>query len=98
MNAVLKGIAVAAALGFASEASADVTVCTWGTITGPDALVNGMTYGTRDYLESLNQTKGGIAGQKVRTLMLDGRYKLDEELKIYRRCADQEQAVVINGW
>ena len=30
--------------------------------------------------------------------MLDGRYKLDEELKIYRRCADQEQAVVINGW
>lgn len=98
MNALLKGIALAGALGCVTGASADVTVCTWGTITGPDALVNGMTYGTRDYLEFLNQTKGGIAGQKVRTLMLDGRYKLDEELKIYRRCADQEQAVVINGW
>jgi branched-chain amino acid transport system permease protein len=43
-------------------ARAEITVCTWGTITGPDALVNGMTYGTRDYLEYLNQTKGGIAG------------------------------------
>jgi branched-chain amino acid transport system substrate-binding protein len=92
------GAAVAGALAFASPARAEITICAWGTITGPDALVNGMTYGTRDYLEYLNQTKGGIAGNKIRVLMLDGRYKLDEELKIYRRCADQEQAVVINGW
>jgi branched-chain amino acid transport system substrate-binding protein len=70
----------------------------WGTITGPDALVNGMSYGPRDYMEFLNQTKGGIAGNKVKLLLLDGRYKLDEELKHYRRCVDQEQAVVINGW
>ena len=47
----------------------------------PDALVNGMSYGPRDYLEFLNQTKGGIAGNKVNLLLLDGRYKLDEELK-----------------
>lgn len=78
--------------------AAGLTVCAWGTITGPDALVNGMAYGTRDYFEFLNQTKGGIAGHKVNTLLLDGRYKLDEELKIYRRCADQENAVFVNGW
>jgi branched-chain amino acid transport system substrate-binding protein len=78
--------------------AADVTVCIWGTITGPDALVNGMSYGPHDYLEHVNQTKGGIAGNKIRTLLLDGRYKLDEELKIYRRCVDQEEAVFINGW
>ena len=98
MNVRLIGAAVAGMIALAAPAKADITVCTWGTITGPDALVNGMTYGTRDYLEFLNQTKGGVAGQKIRVLMLDGRYKLDEELKIYRRCADQEQAVVINGW
>ena len=93
------GAALAGAIALAPTAkAADITVCVWGTITGPDALVNGMTYGTRDYLEYINQTKGGIAGNKVRVLMLDGRYKLDEEQKIYRRCADQEQAVVINGW
>lgn len=98
MKHLLFGAAVAGALAVAAPARADITVCAWGTITGPDALVNGMTYGTRDYLEYLNQTKGGVAGNKIRVLMLDGRYKLDEELKIYRRCADQEQAVVINGW
>ena len=87
-------------MGFASASvlAADIKVCIWGTITGPDALVNGMSYGTRDYFEYLNETKGGIAGNKVTALMLDGRYKLDEELKIYRRCVDQEGAVAINGW
>ena len=98
MKKKLFGAAFAALVAAAAPAKADITVCTWGTITGPDALVNGMTYGTRDYLEYLNQTKGGVAGQKIKVLMLDGRYKLDEELKFYRRCADQEQAVVINGW
>ncbi len=89
---------LALTLAGALPARAQVSVCIWGTITGPDALVNGMSYGIRDYLESLNQTKGGIAGQKVNTLLLDGRYKLDEELKIYRRCVDQENAVFISGW
>lgn len=81
-----------------AAAAQEVAVCLWGTITGPDAILNGMSYGARDYFEYLNQFKGGIAGQKVRTLLLDGRYKLDEELKIYRRCVDQEQAVFVSGW
>lgn len=86
------------ALGGARAVAQEVTVCHWGTITGPDALVNGMTYGARDYLEYLNQSKGGVAGHKIKTLLFDGRYKLDEELKIYRRCVDQEDAVIVNGW
>ena len=91
---------VALWMGLASTvaSAADIKVCIWGTITGPDALVNGMSYGTRDYLEYLNETQGGIAGNKLLPLLLDGRYKLDEELKIYRRCVDQEGAVVVNGW
>ena len=93
-------VLTALVMGFASASvlAAEIKVCIWGTITGPDALVNGMSYGTRDYFEYLNETKGGIAGNKITPLMLDGRYKLDEELKIYRRCVDQEKAVVINGW
>ena len=99
MRKLLLVAAIASSVALAAPVSAaEITVCTWGTITGPDALVNGMTYGTRAYLEYLNQSKGGIAGNKIKVLLLDGRYKLDEELKIYRRCADQEQAVVINGW
>ncbi|MBV9749099.1 MAG: hypothetical protein JO157_09810, partial [Acetobacteraceae bacterium] len=91
----MKKLALAALLAASVAVSvpgraADLNVCVWGTITGPDALVNGMAYGTRDYFEFLNQTKGGIEGHKVGTLLLDGRYKLDEELKIYRRCVDEE--------
>ncbi len=98
-TSILRGLlVVAVSLGIASVARADINVCVWGTITGPDALVNGMSYGTHDYFQYLNQTKGGIAGQKINSLLLDGRYKLEEELKIYRRCVDQENAVFIKGW
>lgn len=93
----LLGLGLTLAAGTAAKA-ADITVCIWGTINGPDALVNGMAYGFRDYLEYLNQSAGGIAGHPVRTLLLDGRYKLDEELKIYRRCVGEENAVLIGGW
>jgi branched-chain amino acid transport system substrate-binding protein len=93
-------VALALVLALAGPALAadTVNVCVWGTITGPDALVNGMSYGTHDYFTYLNQTQGGIAGYKINSLLLDGRYKLEEELKIYRRCVDQENAVFINGW
>ena len=34
----------------------------------------------------------------MKALLLDGRYKLEEELKLYRRCVDQENAVFVDGW
>jgi branched-chain amino acid transport system substrate-binding protein len=100
MNKALRNTMLAASmlLTAAPAFATDINVCIWATIAGPDALVNGMGYGPRDYMEYLNQTKGGIAGNKVKVLLLDGRYKLDEELKHYRRCVDQEQAVFVNGW
>ncbi len=97
-GALLALLALAAALAAPAARATGLNVCVWGTITGPDALVNGMAYGTRDYFEYLNQAKGGIAGNKVSTLLLDGRYKLDEELKIYRRCVDEDNAAYVNGW
>lgn len=97
-KSVLGALLALSAAASVPARAADINVCIWGTITGPDALVNGMAYGPRDYFEFLNQTKGGIAGNKVNTLLLDGRYKLDEELKIYRRCVDQEGAAFVNGW
>ena len=99
MRAIITGLALAGLLATTATAgAADISVCLWGTITGPDALVNGMTYGARDYFEFLNQTAGGIEGNKVKTLVLDGRYKLDEEQKNYRRCVGEENAVFVNGW
>jgi branched-chain amino acid transport system substrate-binding protein len=91
-------LTVAALTGVSPARAADITVCIWGALSGPDSSVNGVIYGPRDYFEYLNQSKGGIAGNKVKVLLLDGRYKLDEELKHYRRCVDQEQAVFVSGW
>jgi branched-chain amino acid transport system substrate-binding protein len=99
MRAFFRSAALAAVLFTAAPLkAAEITVCIWGSLTGPDALVNGISYAARDYFEFLNQTQRGIAGNQVRALLLDGRYKLDEELKLYRRCVDREQAVFVNGW
>jgi branched-chain amino acid transport system substrate-binding protein len=104
MNRVLTNVLAVIAsllmglLGSSGAKAQDLTVCLWGTITGPDASVNGMTYGMRDYFEFLNRFQGGILGTNVRTVLLDGRYRLDEELKNYRRCVDQEKAVLVSGW
>ncbi|MGX9394105.1 ABC transporter substrate-binding protein (plasmid) [Nitrobacteraceae bacterium UC4446_H13] len=99
MKNLIRGLSLATFLaGVPVAQAADISICMWGTITGPDALVNGMSYGTRDYLEYLNQTEGGIEGHKIKVLLLDGRYKLDEEQKNYRRCVGEEKAVFVKGW
>ncbi len=59
MRKWLLGSLLALTVGATTHANAAaLNVCIWGTITGPDALVNGMSYGIRDYLEYLNQTTG----------------------------------------
>ncbi|MER8972402.1 MULTISPECIES: ABC transporter substrate-binding protein [unclassified Mesorhizobium] len=99
MKSLIVKLALAALFaGTPAAHAADITVCMWGTITGPDALLNGMTYGTRDHFEYLNQAEGGIEGNHIKTIVLDGRYKLDEEQKIYRRCVGEENAVFVKGW
>lgn len=75
-----------------------ITIGIWGTITGPDSDVNGMSYGTRDYFEYLNEKKGGVMGYKYNPILLDGKYSLDEEVKNFKRFVTVDKAVVINGW
>ncbi|WP_206813030.1 ABC transporter substrate-binding protein [Paradesulfitobacterium ferrireducens] len=74
-----------------------ITVGIWGTITGPDSDVNGMSYGTKDYFEFIN-SKGGVDGYKYNALLLDGKYQMEEEIKLFKRLSTVDKAVVINGW
>jgi branched-chain amino acid transport system substrate-binding protein len=98
-TSIAKIVAVSACLAFALPVLADeITVCVIGALTGSDAILSGLSYGTDDYFKYLNETQRGIAGNKVNLLLLDARYKLDEELKDYRRCVDRENAVLIKGW
>lgn len=98
LRSLLLGAVLVLAGTFPAAAVAPITVCVWGTLTGPDTLVNGMTYGTRDYFAYRNEAEGGIRGYPVDVKLYDGRYELAEELRIYRRCVDEDRAVFVNGW
>ena len=70
----------------------------WATITGPDSNVNGMTVGIKEYLEWVNEKKGGVDGHPFKVTLLDGKYDLNEEIKHFNRLANVENAVVIGAW
>lgn len=70
----------------------------WGTITGPDSNVNGMTIGIKDYLEWSNEKNGGVNGHPFKVTLLDGKYDLNEEIKNFKRLVNVEKAVVIGAW
>jgi branched-chain amino acid transport system substrate-binding protein len=70
----------------------------WGTITGPDSNVNGMTIGIKDYLEWVNEKKGGVNGHPFKVTLLDGKYDLNEEIKNFKRLVNVEKAVVVGAW
>lgn len=101
---VLFGISLAGCGGGKKETAKEeaakepIVVGVWGTLTGPDSNVNGMTWGTYDYFNYLNEFKGGIDGHPVKAIIADGKYQLEEEFKIFNRLVDVEKAVVINGW
>jgi branched-chain amino acid transport system substrate-binding protein len=77
---------------------ADIPVGIYGTLTGTDTDVNGMSYGPRDYLTYVNEKLGGVMGHKYVPILLDGKNQIPEEVKVFKRLADVDNAVVINGW
>ncbi|MHB1406679.1 MAG: ABC transporter substrate-binding protein [Desulfitobacteriaceae bacterium] len=96
LSLIVTGCGSAGTAGSGGE-KAKITVGVWGTITGPDSDVNGMSYGTKDYLEYIN-SKGGVEGYKINALLLDGKYQMEEEIKLFKRLSTVDNAVVINGW
>lgn len=68
------------------------------TITGPDSDVNGMVLGARDYLEWVNQSKGGVNGYQFKVTVLDGKYDMNEEIKNFKRFVNVDKAIVVGVW
>ncbi|RJQ80161.1 MAG: branched-chain amino acid ABC transporter substrate-binding protein [Desulfobacteraceae bacterium] len=85
--------------GFFSTASAgEIPIGIWGTLSGTDTDVNGMSYGPRDFLTYANEKFGGVMGHKYVPILLDGKNAIPEEVKVFKRLADVDRAIVINGW
>jgi branched-chain amino acid transport system substrate-binding protein len=76
----------------------DIPVGIWGTLTGTDTDVNGMSYGPRDYLTYVNEKYGGVMGHKYNAILLDGKNAIPEEVKVFKRLVDVDKVVIVNGW
>lgn len=84
---------------FLSPAAAgEIAVGIYGTLTGTDTDVNGMSYGPRDYLTYVNAKFGGVMGHKYVPILLDGKNQIPEEVKVFKRLVDVDNVVVVNGW
>jgi len=51
----------------------EIPVGIYGTLTGTDTDVNGMSYGPKDCLTYINEKAGGIMGHKYVPVLLDGK-------------------------
>jgi len=81
-----------------SAHAGEIPVGIYGTLTGPDTDVNGMSYGPKDYLTYVNEKFGGVIGHKYIPVLLDGKNQIPEEVKVFKRLVDVEKVVVVNGW
>lgn len=86
------------AASFSASMAGEIPVGIYGTLTGTDTDVNGMSYGPRDYLTYVNQKFGGVMGHKYVPVLLDGKNQIPEEVKVFKRLVDVDNVVVVNGW
>ena len=84
-------------IGFGVYAG-EVPVGIYGTLTGTDTDVNGMSYGPKDFLTYINEKAGGVMGHKYVPVLLDGKNQIPEEVKVFKRLVDVDKVVVVNGW
>jgi branched-chain amino acid transport system substrate-binding protein len=90
-------ILVLGLLGVSAYAG-EIPVGIYGTLTGTDTDVNGMSYGPKDCLTYVNEALGGVMGHKYVPILLDGKNQIPEEVKVFKRLVDIERVVVVNGW
>lgn len=99
MKKVFCGILLCLLAVFVLPVSAgEIPVGIYGTLSGTDTDVNGMSYGPRDFLTYVNEKFGGVMGHKYVPILLDGKNQIPEEVKVFKRLVDVDKVVVVNGW
>jgi branched-chain amino acid transport system substrate-binding protein len=81
--AMSKTIKVGAAINMTGPAS------TWGQFHAK---------GQQDYFRYVNEVKGGVAGNKIETILADTAYKVPEAVAAVRKFAVQDQVDMIATW
>ena len=87
---------VLAAAGFAQ--AADITIAQVAPLSGVLATTgNQMVLGGRLYFEHIN-SKGGVNGQKIKVLVADDGYKVDETVRLTREMLARPEVVALFGF
>src|SRR6188508_2649919 len=90
------GALVLAAAGFAQ--AADITIAQVAPLSGVLATTgNQMVLGGRLYFEHID-SKGGVNGQKIKVLVADDAYKVDETVRLTREMLAKPEVVALFGF
>lgn len=54
--------------------------------------------GQQDYFKYVNEVKGGVAGRKIETILVDTGYRVPEAIAAVRKFADQNKVDIIATW
>lgn len=82
-NAAAENIKVGAAINLTGPASS------WGQFHAK---------GQQDYFKYVNEVKGGVAGKKIETILVDTGYRVPEAIAAVRKFADRNKVDMIATW
>lgn len=93
-----RGLAIAAALLATGASAADIVVGQVAPLSGVLASTGrDMVLGARIYFDHINAS-GGINGSKIRHVVVDDAYKVDETVRLTQELIEKQQAVALIGY
>jgi ABC-type branched-subunit amino acid transport system substrate-binding protein len=93
-----RGLAIAAALLATGASAADIVVGQVAPLSGVLASTGrDMVLGARIYFDHINAS-GGINGSKIRHVVVDDAYKVDETVRLTQELIEKQQAVALIGF
>jgi len=99
LRRVLTGLAASFSLAFtAVPASADIVVGQIAPLSGVLATTGAqMVLGVKVWIDAVND-KGGVNGQKIKHVVIDDGYKVDETVKRTKKLIEEQRPAVLVGF
>ena len=87
-------------VGMLSSANAkEIKVGAVINLTGPGSSWGQLhAKGQKDYFRYVNEVKGGIAGRKIKLIVMDHAYKVPEAVKFVKKFCTEDKMGIINTW
>lgn len=99
LRRVLTGLAASFSLALTSvPASADIVVGQVAPLSGVLATTGAqMVLGVKIWVDAVND-RGGVNGQKIKHVVLDDGYKIDETIKLTKKLIEEQKPAVLVGF